>query len=304
MTFPKYLRVALTEQCPMRCSFCHNEGAEIREKRSRLMVQYWERHISEFVDAGVKKVKFVGGEPLLYLDLPMLIQRLRCRYPDLDMSIITSGSVSVHRLKACFEAGLSRANMSIHGWRREMFERNSKIERHFVNRHETLQYLLDLGKPLKLNYVYTDALVEPDLQQLLTSMQNENVVINVLDDLSNRAITPQFLISRLTDLMGIPKIKRDLDPNSFNTLHLSWGGRMSVEIKDQHLGELAPWKSCDGCPKKLTCTEGIHAIRMYANGQVGLCMDRPDVRWSLSLSKEQSASAVDFVQSNLAVEKV
>ena len=104
MSKPKYLRVALTEKCPMRCTFCHNEGADAPEKSSRLTAQYWDRHISDLVDCGIKKVKFVGGEPLLYRDLPTLIHRLRSRYPKLDLSIITSGSLPVSRLERCFDA--------------------------------------------------------------------------------------------------------------------------------------------------------------------------------------------------------
>ena len=102
MSMPKYLRVALTEQCPMRCRFCHNEGAQSREKSSRLTIQYWDRHISNLVDVGIRKVKFVGGEPLLYRDLPTLIQRLRKKYPTLDLSIITSGSLPVSLLQKLF----------------------------------------------------------------------------------------------------------------------------------------------------------------------------------------------------------
>lgn len=302
MSFPKYLRVALTEKCPMRCSFCHNEGSP--EQTSKLMHQYWERYISELVDAGVAKVKFVGGEPLLYKDLPTLISRLRHRYPLLDLSIITSGSVPVQKLHKCFEAGLSRANMSIHGWQLEYFQRNSKIVQHYNNRQETLRYLLDLGLPLKLNYVYTGSEIVEDLQVLLQEMQHYPVVINVLDDLNNPNITPMYLISKLSEMMGQPNISRDLDPNSMDTLHLNWGGAMSVEIKDQYLGSLAPWKSCQNCPVRSKCTEGIYAVRMYADGKIGLCMDRSDLRWKLAFRKDQAVSAVDFVRSQLVKEIV
>ena len=37
--FPKYLRVALTDKCPMRCPFCHNEGAGEIQKESATAFQ-------------------------------------------------------------------------------------------------------------------------------------------------------------------------------------------------------------------------------------------------------------------------
>lgn len=302
MTFPKYVRISLTEKCPMKCPFCHNEGSP--ERTSKLTPQYWERHISELVEAGVQKVKFVGGEPLLYNELPTLIRRLRQRYPDLDLSLITAGSIPVEKLDRCFDAGLSRANMSIHGWQYSYFQRNSAVFQHYKNRQDTLQYLLEKGSPLKLNYVYTGPDVEEDLRLLLQDMQQNNVVINVLDDLSNQTITPRYLISRLSVLLGKPTIIRDRDPNSLDTLHLNWGEAMSVEIKDQHLGAVAPWKACTTCPVKSKCTEGIYAVRMYANGQIGLCMDRKDLRWKLSLAKGEASSAVDFVSKQLVEESI
>ena len=79
---------------------------------------------------------------------------------------------------------------------------------------------------------------------------------------------------------------------------------MSVEIKDKHLGELAPWKACRNCPVKSKCTEGIHAIRMYADGKIGLCMDREDLRWSTSFTNGSPLSAVDFIKSNMSRESV
>ena len=105
-------------------------------------------------------------------------------------------------------------------------------------------------------------------------------------------------------MMGKPIVRRDVDPNSFNTLHLNWGGAMSVEIKDQHLGDFAPWKACQTCSVRSRCTEGIHAIRMYADGKIGLCMDRDDLRWRTSFSKGEPLSAVAFIQSNVNTEVV
>ena len=87
--------------------------------------------------------------------------------------------------------------MSIHGWQKRLFERNSKVDVHYRHRQETLDYLLTLGRPLKLNYVYTDDLVEEDLRLLMQAMQDEKVVINVLDDLSNPQITPKFLMATI-----------------------------------------------------------------------------------------------------------
>ena len=55
MSKPKYLRVALTEKCPMRCKFCHNEG-DTPEKSSRLTVNIGTDTLN-LVEFGIRKVK-------------------------------------------------------------------------------------------------------------------------------------------------------------------------------------------------------------------------------------------------------
>lgn len=276
--FPKYMRLSLTEKCPMNCSFCHNEGWDESFAPQRISPEGWFKIISTGVENGVQKVKFVGGEPLLYPQLPKLITMLRARYPELDISLITSGSLPVQKLQACFEAGLSRANMSIHGWSWEFFKKNSKVLKHFQYRQENLYWLLQHGSPVKINYVYSSTGIEGDLQELLEAMKFHNVTINVLDDLSNPEITPRYLIQRLKQLQGEPiLIAEDVDTNSLSTKHLYWSDGLIVEIKDQQLSQIAPWKSCKTCPKKSQCTEGIHAIRVHTDGALKLCMDRPDI---------------------------
>lgn len=305
--FPKYMRISLTEKCPMSCTFCHNEGWSEDFVSLKISPEEWLTIISAGVESGIRKVKFVGGEPLLYPQLPQLISMLRARYPDLDISIITSGSLPVRKLQDCFDAGLSRANLSIHGWSWECFQKNSKHQKHFQYRQDNINWLLQHGTPVKLNYVYSSSAVESDLQQLLETMKFHNVTVNVLDDLSNPNITPQYLIKRLTALQGKPAFQfEDPDANSLSTLHLYWSDGLVVEIKNQQLSKIAPWKSCKTCPQKSQCTEGIHAIRVHTDGALKLCMDRPDI--SLPLRKHLENANLDtmfqqFISENLKQEE-
>ena len=305
--FPKYMRISLTEKCPMNCTFCHNEGWNENFVTQKISPDDWFKIISTGIENGVRKLKFVGGEPLLYPQLPKLISMVREKYPDLDISLITSGSLPVRKLQACFEAGLSRANLSIHGWSWAFFQKNSKNRKHFQYRQENIKWLLQHGTPVKLNYVYSSPAVESDLQELLEAMKFHNVTVNVLDDLSNPNITPQYLVERLIALQGEPAFRfEDPDSNSLSTLHLYWSDGLVVEIKDQQLSKIAPWKSCQTCPKKSQCTEGIHAIRVHTDGDLKLCMDRPDISFPLHEHLENprlDAIFQQFILENLKQEE-
>ncbi len=86
-----------------------------------LSTESWLGLLVPIVRAGIGKLKFVGGEPLLRSDLPEIIAAVRTEAPDLDISLITSGVVPVERLSGAYRAGLSRCNVTIHGFGVEAF---------------------------------------------------------------------------------------------------------------------------------------------------------------------------------------
>jgi uncharacterized radical SAM superfamily Fe-S cluster-containing enzyme len=70
LRWPTYLRVIVNAVCPLACSFCHREGDPAVEGRERgLGTGEWIEVLTGAVDAGVRKVKLLGGEPLLRTDL-------------------------------------------------------------------------------------------------------------------------------------------------------------------------------------------------------------------------------------------
>lgn len=276
---PTYVRVVVTTRCPLSCDYCHMEGDPAQPGREGgLTTAEWLGLLGAALDNGVRKLKFLGGEPLVRRDLPTLITALRAEDAELDLSLITSGVAPCERLEACFAAGLTRANLSIHGFLPTAFARRGGGERTYNMRNETLATLCSLGRPLKLNYVYGGPEDEADLTALLAFARGKPLVVNVLDDLSRRDLSPETLLGVLERLLGPPSwTRREPDPHSLPTLHLLYRGEMEIEIKDQRLGEVAPWRGCSACPARPGCREGIHALRLTHTGALRPCMDRPDL---------------------------
>ncbi|MCS6799976.1 MAG: radical SAM protein [Myxococcota bacterium] len=280
-----YLRVVLTARCPLRCVYCHTEGdpARDRDTSGGLPLDVLEPLIATAVDAGVAKVKFVGGEPLVRRDLTSLVGALRARATargrSLDLSVITSGVVPPDRIGELFEAGLDRINLSIHGWTEAAFvERARGTATQFRRRAEFLEALLGHGRPLKLNFVYRGPDDETDLGALLEWAAGRPVLVNVLDELGCETLSPEVVRQVVVGLRGEPSdVLEDVDALGWRTLHLVWCDGLRVEIKHQRLGTLAPWTSCPGCPVRNRCREGIDAVRLTHEGVVRPCMDRMDV---------------------------
>lgn len=276
---PSYLRVVITTRCPLACAYCHMEGDPAQPGRAGgLATTEWVALLGAALDNGVRKLKFLGGEPLSRRDLPEIIAALRREDAALDLSLITSGVAPRERVEACFAAGLSRANLSIHGFLPVAFARRGGGERAYALRQETLALLCALGRPLKLNYVYSGPEDAEDLAALLCFARGRPLVVNVLDDLSRPELSADTLLAVLQRLLGPPSSQhREPDPHSLPTLHLRYGGDLEIEIKDQRLGEQAPYRACATCPARPQCREGIYALRLTHTGVLRPCMDRPDL---------------------------
>lgn len=285
---PSYLRVVITARCSLACAYCHREGDTAGEAAGGLSTPELGELLALAAERGVRKLKFLGGEPLLRADLPALTARLRAAAPALDISMITSGSAPVERLAACFQAGLSRANLSIHGHAPAAFqERTGRGPAAWRQRERCLDLLLAQGRALKLNYVWRGPRDDEDLRGLLDRAAGLPVAVGLLDDLG-QDLGPAAILETLHRLRG-PAAERfvETDPDSLDTLRLRWADGLLVEVKDQHLGQLAPWASCGSCPVRARCREGIFALRLTHEGRLQPCMDRPELGVDLRAALRQ-----------------
>jgi len=199
-----------------------------------------------------------------------------------DISVITSGVASRRRLDALLDAGMDRANVSVHGWSPEAFaERGGSARAHAV-RQAFIEHLVGLGRPVKVNFVYTGAGCEADLTALLDWAAPRPVVVGLLDDLSNPAASARTVLEAMHRLRGawVAERRHD-DPDCLPTARLEFADGLEVEVKTSVLGQVAPWQACDGCPARTRCREGTHALRLGHDGRLRACMDRQDVALDL-----------------------
>lgn len=280
---PTYLRVVVNAVCPLACHFCHREGDVAQPGAARgLGADELVTLILAAYDAGVRKVKFLGGEPLVRPDLPDIVRRISTTPEPMDTSIITSGVGPTGRIEALFDAGLGRVNVSIHGFGPRAFaKRTQRGELARAQRNATLEAVLRAGRPVKTNYVYTGPDDVPDLDAYLDFAAERGLLVNVLDDLSNPDLGPDDVEGAVVRLRGRPvSVWEDHDPHSLPTRRLRFADGGVVEVKHVQLGAVAPWRACGTCDVRSRCREGIHAVRLTHTGEARPCMDRPDLGFS------------------------
>lgn len=282
---PTYLRVVATDKCNLSCSYCHGEGDNTgggQLERETLM-----KCLRIAADKGVRKFKFLGGDPLVRRDLPEVIASLRGVAPRADISLITAGSQKAEKVDAVFGAGLDRINFSMHGFSVGAFAarqpRKINAAKLHAQRGAFVARVLEYGRACKINYVYTGRKDEGDLNQLLDWAAPLNVTVNVLDDLKNESLNADVLYDALKRMRGTPlREEKCPDPDSMETRHLIWGDGLRVELKHNRLGDMFAYAACPDCDKQRQCREGIYAIRLMSSGDLQLCMDRPDIALPLA----------------------
>lgn len=297
---PSYLRVVVTTRCNHHCDYCHMEGdPHAPGTAAELATERLVASLHAAALAGVQKFKLLGGEPLLRRDLPTVIASLRAVAPGADISLITAGVVPVARLREAYEAGLSRANVSIHGWTPAALAENLQGRNGHGQRDAFLEAALgeaqSRGVPIKLNYVWRGEHDRADLAAFLAWAAPRRVLVNVLDDLS-QDLSWEVIAGVLRSLRGPHRDEHVIDdPHSLPTLLREWDDGLRVELKHQQLGTVAPFGACSACPVRNRCKEGIVALRLTHRGMIQPCMDRADLGFDLGSYVASNGAALGAV---------
>ncbi len=110
-----YLRLSVTDRCNLRCRYCrpesgpHEPGSCNLADESELLDMV--RLVHE--ETGIHKLRFSGGEPLLYGNLDGLVARFRRLLPETTFGITTNGTRLARTAAALRAAGLDTVNVSL-----------------------------------------------------------------------------------------------------------------------------------------------------------------------------------------------
>lgn len=91
-----YLRVAVTDRCNLRCTYCMpHENMQFLPKNEILSYEELLRIITVFTELGVNKVRFTGGEPFFRKDFMDLLE-YTSQLEGIDSVNITTNGVLTH----------------------------------------------------------------------------------------------------------------------------------------------------------------------------------------------------------------
>jgi molybdenum cofactor biosynthesis protein A len=173
-----YLRISITENCNLRCTYCMPaEGIALTPKAHLMTADEIISIAKTFVNLGVNKIRLTGGEPLVRKDAKDIIQRLGKLGVELTL---TTNGILVHDFIETFkEAGVHTLNVSIDSLKKDKF--NQITRRNYFDKFWNNLELLDAnGFQLKLNVVVIKGF-------------NDNEIIDFIELTKDRDIQIRFI---------------------------------------------------------------------------------------------------------------
>lgn len=161
-----YMRISITDRCNLRCRYCMPEGVELVPMSDILTFEEIVRIAVAAAEAGIRKFKVTGGEPLVRLGCPELVKELK-RIPGVEQVTLTTNGVLLSRyLDDLVRAGLDGVNISLDTLDRQTYKK--------ITGRDELQEVLEginlavkKGIPAKLNCVLQKGLNDHEWKNLI-----------------------------------------------------------------------------------------------------------------------------------------
>lgn len=181
----KTLRISLINTCNMACTYCsysneENQKNHTDSKNNSLTAKELMRLITQLHERlNLSTIRFTGGEPLLYKELPALIKGAR-KLGITDLNLTTNGLLLQKQVPALKAAGLSSINVSLDATDPLTFFMMSR--RHGLD--QTLSGIdaaKNAGIAVKINSVIMKGLNHHQLIPLLKYAADNQIIIRFLE---------------------------------------------------------------------------------------------------------------------------
>ena len=177
-----YLRLALNEQCNLRCIYCMpEEGIDFRSKDKLLTTEEIFRLIEIASQMGVSKIRFTGGEPLLRKDISELVRfSHHCKGIE-SVHLTTNGlllSKQIDRLEA---SGLSGINISLDTLTPEKFRIITRRDGLDLVLNSLHKAMVSTIQSIKLNVVAMRGFNDDELMDFVYLTEKNNITVRFIE---------------------------------------------------------------------------------------------------------------------------
>jgi cyclic pyranopterin phosphate synthase len=182
------LRISVTDRCNFRCTYCMPKEVFGKDfaflARSQLLTfEEIERLARLFVQAGARKIRITGGEPLVRRDVERLVAMLSgLRGEGLhDLTLTTNGSLLEAKAAALAESGLDRITVSLDSLDDEVFQAMNDVRFPVARVLAGIEAAQAAGLPVKVNMVVKRGANEQSIEQMAEHFRGSDVVLRFIE---------------------------------------------------------------------------------------------------------------------------
>ena len=177
-----YLRLAVTDRCNLRCTYCMPaEGITYMPERELLSWEEMFRLTRILHEMGIKKVRITGGEPFVRNGLLDFLTNL-AGLKDLEICLTTNGVFVGDYIESLQKLGVRHINLSLDSLDRDRFQQITRRD-DFVKVHENLLRLIEAGFQVKINAVVMQGKNEEDIIALTEFAREHPVSVRFIEEM-------------------------------------------------------------------------------------------------------------------------
>lgn len=178
-----YLRIAVTDRCNLRCTYCMPEEGIKYVDRSRLLTyEEIERLVGLLAKNGVNKIRITGGEPFLRKGLMECIDRINHIDGISSIHITTNGTLTEDLVPDFKSVGIKSVNLSLDsldGKRFHKITRRDDLDKVLA----TLHQLVEAEIPTKINMVVMNGQNIEDIFPMIELTKHLPIDVRFLEEM-------------------------------------------------------------------------------------------------------------------------
>lgn len=174
-----YLRISLTDNCNLRCTYCMPEDDYSFTPPDKLIqVDEMEKIAGIFVSLGVRKIRLTGGEPLVRKDAAEIIRRLAALPVSLTM---TTNATRLHDFSdLLWKTGVKSLNISLDTLDRNRYHMLTKRDQ-FDRVKLNITEMIAKGFHTKVNVVVMKGVNDAEITDFVAWTKNEPVHVRFIE---------------------------------------------------------------------------------------------------------------------------
>jgi len=260
----EYVRLSVTDQCDLRCSYCLPKGfKDFQEPAEWLNFDEIERVIRVFSELGTRRIRLTGGEPLVRKDFEQLTGRLAA-LPGIDDLSLSTNATRLEKLAMPLkQAGISRINVSLDTLQAEKYKTitGGKLDK-------TLKGLMAARQagfqPIKINMVLMQGVNDDEVEDMVEFCIEHDFTLRFIETMpmgdTGRDASQQFV--NLRDIQNrLAKRYALID----SVMHGAGPARyVRIAGTDLRIGFITPMSQhfCETCNR----------VRLSADGTLYMCL--------------------------------